>query len=202
MPATPVPSTDDDDALLAAAAAGDAEAFGTLYARYQHVVYRFALAMAGTTDAAEDVTQDVFLALLDDGCGFDGSRARFSTYLYGIVRNLCRRRLRRLSRAHTLRLEAGEHELAPGGRFVDHLADAERAASVRRALTRIPSRYREVIVLCDLHDLSYADAAAVIRASVPAVRSRLHRGRHLLRHELSAHVAPAPHPLRPARCAP
>lgn len=193
---------DDDVTLLSGAAAGNLDAFAALYAKYQHVVFRFAYSMTGSKDAAEDVTQDVFVAVLDGAARYDPARARFSTYVYGIVRNLCRGRRRRTSRLEPL--GAGdERTLAlSSSPFVDRLAEAQQMAAVRRALARIPSRYREVIVLCDLHDLSYADAAAVVRASVPAVRSRLHRGREMLRSQLVVHVSPAPRVLRPARCAP
>jgi RNA polymerase sigma factor (sigma-70 family) len=61
------------------------------------------------------------------------------------------------------------------------VATTETGAEVRRALALIPVRYREAIVLCDLHDLSYAEAGAVLGASTAAVRSRLHRGRQLLK---------------------
>ena len=81
--------------MLALAASGDANAFGVIYQHYQHIVYRFALAMAGSRDAAEDVAQEVFVTLFRDLGRYDPSRASFTTYLYGIVRNLSRERLRR-----------------------------------------------------------------------------------------------------------
>lgn len=202
MSRRPTIPCDDDLALFSGAAAGDLDAFAALYGKYQHVVFRFAYSMTGSKDAAEDVVQDVFVAMLDGAVRYDPTRAAFSTYLYGIVRNLCRGRLRRISR---LRPIADDDERAcsvPSGPFIDHVAEAQRVAAVRRALARVPSRYREVIVLCDLHDLSYADAAVVVRASVSAVRSRLHRGREMLRSELVIHVCPSPRVLRPAGCAP
>ena len=193
---------DDDVALLSGAAAGDLDAFAALYGKYQHVVFRFAYSMTGSKDAAEDVTHDVFLAVLDGAARYDPARARFPTYVYGIVRNLCRGRLRRTSRLESLGKDNERAVSLSSGPFVDRLAQAQQVAAVRRALAQIPSRYREVIVLCDLHDLSYADAAVVVRASVPAVRSRLHRGRQMLRSQLVVHVSAAPRVLRPARCTP
>src|SRR5262245_52180672 len=87
-----------ESTLLERAAAGDLDAFGAIYRRYQQIVYRFARVMTGSADAAEDVTQEVFVALLTDAVRYDPARAAFSTYLYGIVRNLSRARLRRDSR--------------------------------------------------------------------------------------------------------
>jgi RNA polymerase sigma-70 factor, ECF subfamily len=192
-----------DVALLADAVRGDLEAFGTLFRRHQQRVYRFARAMTGSSDAAEDITQEVFVVLLTDAGRFDPSRAAFTTYVYGIVRNLSRHRVRRDRPGLSL------DELLREGRDIDADDDpsrlvegAELAGAVRRALIALPSRYRELIVLCDLHDLSYEEAADVVGASVGAVRSRLHKGRTLLRLRL-ARVREAHQPagdLRGMRC--
>jgi RNA polymerase sigma-70 factor, ECF subfamily len=192
-----------DAALLADAVRGDLDAFGTLFRRHQQRVYRFARAMTGSSDAAEDITQEVFVVLLTDAGRFDPSRAAFTTYVYGIVRNLSRHRVRRERPGTSL------DELLRDGRDIDADDDpsrlvegAELAGAVRRALVALPSRYRELIVLCDLHDLSYEEAADVVGASVGAVRSRLHKGRTLLRLRL-ARVREAHQPagdMRAMRC--
>jgi RNA polymerase sigma-70 factor (ECF subfamily) len=175
-----------DVALLGDAIRGDLDAFGVLYRRHQQRVYRFARAMTGSSDAAEDITQEVFVVLLTDAGRFDPARAAFTTYVYGIVRNLSRHRVRRE------RPSVPVDDVVRDGRDVDPDEDPSRtvegaqlAGAVRQALLTLPSRYRELIVLCDLHDLSYEDAAAVVKASVPAVRSRLHKGRQLLRLRLA-----------------
>jgi RNA polymerase sigma-70 factor, ECF subfamily len=72
------------------------------------------------------------------------------------------------------------------------LERAQTAAHVQRALRSLPSRYREVIILCDLHGLAYAEAAVVVGSSVSAVRARLHRARHLLRRKLGRLLESAP----------
>ena len=192
-----------DVALLADAVRGDLEAFGTLFRRHQQRVFRFARAMTGSSDAAEDITQEVFVVLLTDAGRFDPSRAAFTTYVYGIVRNLSRHRVRRERPGPSL------DDLLREGRDIDADDDpsrlvegAELASAVRRALIALPSRYRELIVLCDLHDLSYEEAADVVGATVGAVRSRLHKGRTLLRLRL-ARVREAHQPagdLRAMRC--
>lgn len=174
------PSSD----VLRRAAEGDLDAFAWIYRQYHKVVYRFARVMVGSVDAAEDVTQEVFVALLADLDRYDPQRAAFSTYLYGIVRNLTRERLRRDARFFPFDGVSAPDSEAPVTGPVDHLEDAELAGQVRRALRGLAASEREVVVLCDLHGLSYAEAAAVVGASVPAVRSRLHRGRQLLRRRL------------------
>jgi RNA polymerase sigma-70 factor, ECF subfamily len=175
-----------DGDLLRLAASGDREAFALIYRRYQDVVYRFGRSMTGCPTAAEDITQEAFVAVFRDLTRYDAGRASFTTYLYGIVRNLSRERLRRERRFLSLDIFRSARERFtyvsdPG----DALEGAERAAQVRAALQALPTRYRELIVLCDLHNLSYADAAAVVGISVSAVRSRLHRGRLLLRTRLA-----------------
>lgn len=182
-----------EDSLLRRAAAGDPEAFAEVYRNYHQVVYRFARAMTPSPTAAEDVTQEVFVALFADLSRYDPARASFTTYLYGIVRNLSRDRLRRERRFLTLdALSPWSDAAAYVDDPADALEDAELAARVRQAFLRLPIRYRELMILCDLHGLSYAEAAEVAKISTAAVRSRLHRGRHLLRQRLSRLARPEP----------
>jgi RNA polymerase sigma-70 factor (ECF subfamily) len=176
--------------LLRRAAEGERQAFELVYRRYQQVVYRFARAMTGRPDVAEDVTQEVFVALIKELPRYDPARAGFTTYLYGIARNLSRDRWRRAQRRlafETIRLERPRTADDP----YDLLERAQGAAQVRRALRGLPLRYREVIILCDLHGLAYAEAALVVRSSVCGVRARLHRARRLLRQKLVRLLEPA-----------
>lgn len=183
-----MPTADAD--LAGRAAAGDTEAFAAIFERYQHLVYRFARAMTGSTDAAEDVTQEVFVVLMRELRRYQPERAMLSTYLYGIARNVSRDRLRRDRRllsflTRGVLLTVGIHPDDP----LENITAAETGAEVRRALARIPVKHREVVVLCDLHGLSYADAAAVLHTTTAAVRARLHRGRHLLRQRLARTIS-------------
>ena len=174
-----------DARCLERAAAGDPDAFAEIYRQYQHVVYRFGCAMTGSETAAEDIAQETFVALFRDLSRYDPARASFTTYLYGIVRNLSRERLRRDRRFLSLDALSAKQRRSGDGDPSRALEGAELASQVRQALGKLPARYRELIVLCDLHGMSYADAAAVAEISTAAVRSRLHRGRQLLRRQLS-----------------
>lgn len=187
MPDGPHHSEHLDLELVRRAAAGAKNAFGALFERYQHIVYRFARVMTGSPDAAEDVTQEVFVILIRDLQRYAPERSALSTYLYGIARNVSRDRARRERRFLSLTSLGRPAAAEPDTRDPHELiVDAQQAVQVRRALARVPVKYREVVILCDLHDLSYADVAAILRTSLAAVRSRLHRGRHLLRHRLQA----------------
>src|SRR6201986_2503304 len=136
---------------------GWAEWFETLYDRRQGGVYRFALRMTGSEAFAEDVTQDVFLALMREGCQFDSSRGSVKSYLYGMVRHRVLRRLER-ERAH-IPLEEDEgsafEELpsAAADPFAD-LAREEMVTLVRQAVLSLPPHFREVIVLCHLQEMN------------------------------------------------
>ncbi len=180
-----------DADLLRLIATGDRDAFSALYHRYQGIVFRFALQMSGSDVVAADVTQDVFLmVLMRRADRYDPSQASLSTYLYGIARHMTRRRLRRERRFVTLgretRTEPERPEPIVAGSALDDVVKQQRIEQVRRAIVSLPSRYREVIVLCDLHEHSYAEASAIIGCAVGTVRSRLHRGRSLLHDKLAS----------------
>ncbi|MSO83344.1 MAG: RNA polymerase sigma factor, partial [Acidobacteria bacterium] len=202
MPVAPTGPEVSDPELVSRAAAGDKEAFGALFERYRHVVYRFARAMTGLSHAAEDVTQEVFVILIRELPRYEPGRASLSTYLYGIARNLSRDRARRERRFFSLdALGPAPASSREAGDPFARIEDAQVGVAVREALVRLPMRYREAVILCDLHDLSYAETAAVLKTSVGAVRSRLHRGRHMLRRRLQRFGAGgARHAARSVRC--
>jgi RNA polymerase sigma-70 factor (ECF subfamily) len=173
----------DDQALVARMASGDGEAFAALFRRYQGAVYRFARQMGSPRETAEDVTQEVFVALMETGERFDPQRGSLRVYLYGITRNFLRRRLRKSlmhPEVELARLAEHERAIASSGSVVDTLERSEAVASLRRAISSLPTRYREVIVLCDLHELGYEEAALVVGCPIGTIRSRLSRARRLL----------------------
>jgi RNA polymerase sigma-70 factor (ECF subfamily) len=185
----PLPDATDDQ-LVARIGARDRTALSLLFRRRQADVYRVAMLMTGSPAAAEDVTQDVFLAVMHDASRFESGRASVTAWLCGIARNQARRRLERDRRMLPL-LDQSEPPLA--GEAVTQsdplreMSNAEQIETLRRAVLTLPVRYREVVVLCDLQELSYADAASALACSIGTVRSRLHRGRALLTAKMHAH---------------
>ena len=180
-------------------AAGDRDAFAALYRRHHATIFRFARLMTGSNAMAEDVVQEVFLALMRNAARYDGSRSALPTYLYGAARHQTRRRLSRERRF--VAIDEPAVQAAARG---DVAADVERRDEVqrlRRAIVSLPSRYREVIVLCDLQDVSYNDAAAVLGCVIGTVRSRLHRARQLLMKKMRDSEASATVPGPTMRCA-
>jgi RNA polymerase sigma-70 factor (ECF subfamily) len=179
--------------LLRLMQAGDEDAFVALYRRRQGGVYRFALQMCGSTAVAEDVTQEVFMALMQDACKFDAARGTLAGYLYGIARNQVLRALAR-DRAYVPMSDEDDDAHAahvPDALIADcdvlgDLTRGETIEKVRQAVLALPAHYREVVALCELHEMSYAEAATTIGCAVGTVRSRLHRARAMLVERLRA----------------
>ena len=198
-----LPETDDE--LLIRMRSGDEQAFVALYRRRQAAIYRFALHMSGSATVAEDVTQEVFLALIREECGFDPERGTLSGYLFGIARKLV---LRHVERGRSdVALETDVEGSAPLALMVqdDPLTDLigrEGIEALRRSVLALPPRYREVVVLCDLEEVDYGEAALVLGCPIGTVRSRLHRARALLLEKLSQrwHRRPGVGALKPIRC--
>lgn len=191
---------------MARIAAGDGQAFATVFERYQGPVFRFARQMGGSAETAEDVTQEVFVALMQTAARFDPSLGSVTTYLYGITRNVVRQRLRRQASRREVELSPSASDapaLSAAACAHDDLEREQALDALRRAIAALPAHYREVIVLCELHELSYEDAARVVGCPIGTIRSRLNRARRVLaeRCRVSTH-APAPHGTLPAtrRC--
>src|SRR5262249_43643917 len=185
--------TSSDAELLRLMLAGDGGAFEQLYQRWQSSIYRFVLRMSGTEAMAEDVTQEVFLTLIEDGGQYSG-RGSFAAYLFAIARHRTWRCLQR--ERWFVRLEIEERDDPDDALTTDRLIAQEDplacltrdevVEAVRRAVLALPVHYREVVLLCYLHELSYAEAAEVIGCELGTVRSRLHRARVLLAERLDA----------------
>lgn len=178
---------DQEDAdLLRRSAAGDEEAFSTFFRRRQQSVYRFALHMSGSPVTAEEVTQEVFMTLIREPASYDPARGSVAAFLYGVARNHVLR-IQKKERRFTEFSHVGEEDGEIASENPDPGAELIRAheiTRVRRAILRLPPPYREVVVLCELEEMSYVEAAEVLGCPVGTVRSRLHRARSLLRQEL------------------
>ena len=174
-----------DDVLLRRAAKGDEEAFLLIYRRHQAAMYRFALRMTGNTWAAEEIVQDVFMTLMRDPKKYDASRGALGAFLYGVARNRVMKHLERLPREVALE-EKNEDGTGSGIVLQDASTPAmwlekrERVRQVRDAVQELPVEFREAVVLCELEELSYEEAAQMAGCPIGTIRSRLHRGKALL----------------------
>jgi RNA polymerase sigma-70 factor (ECF subfamily) len=168
----------NDAALLHLGRAGNEEAFLELYHRHLPAVFRFAQHMSGSREMAEEVAQEVFLALLADGTTYEAERGTLEAFLIGITRNHVRRRIRqdRKSAIGQVTDYAQDH--------IDTISIESDLKALRKAILALPESYRAVTVLCDLEQLSYADAAQRLGCAIGTVRSRLHRARAILETKL------------------
>ena len=165
----------DDDELLRRMEAGDEEAFAALYRRRQGAVYRFALQMSGNEAAAEEVTQEVFLALIESAKRYEASRGSLVSWLFGIARNRVLHWLEKDGR-----YRPAEEELEVADALLEDLSKKEKLEVVRQAVLALPAHYREAVALCDLQEQSYEEVARALGCAVGTVRSRLARGRAML----------------------
>lgn len=175
-PSLPV---DADHSELRRARDGDERAFTSLYRRHSGAVYRFAWLLTGSESLANDVTQETFVELLEGLDRYDPARGSLAAYLCGIARF-------RAYRVTDRRMES-----VPDVEDVDGVPDVgampdlplealERARAIDRlydAIRRLPAPYREILILVELHEMAYADAAAVAGIELGTVRSRLSRAK-------------------------
>ena len=172
-----------DARLLDRARRGDEPAFFELYQRYRRSLFQFAWRLTGSEAAAEDVTQECFLTLLE-GAGYDAARGELRLYLLGIARHRALRRMRVSDR------ETPEIEDAPAPLdTLDDLLATERAAIVERAIAALPLLQRQALILFEYEDLSLEQIAELTGSEPGAVKARLFRARESLRRKLAPLMA-------------
>lgn len=189
---TTTSATPDAD-LLRAMRTGAADAFAALYRRHQGPLYRFALLRCGSSDTAADVVQETFMGLLTERFRFDPLRGQLQSFLFGVARNLILKLEEGRQRHVAIDDGAGEDDEmdADAGQALDEggplarLLDNETAEQVRRALAQLAPHYRDVVILYEMHELSYAEIADICQVDIGTVRSRLSRGRAALAKRLA-----------------
>jgi RNA polymerase sigma-70 factor (ECF subfamily) len=178
------PSLEDDSKLLQLMIAGEERGFVALYRKYQARVYRFSLQISGMPHIAEEVTQETFLALIRAPHKYQTERGLLMLYLFGIARKLAWKSTRR-DRLFAVLDDDRELAMIDSPDMASDLARKEQVKKLRRSILSLPRKYREVIVLCSLQELSYEEAATIIDSSIGTVRSRMHRAKQLLVRKLN-----------------
>lgn len=185
---TMIPVTTDTE-LLRQARNGKADAFAALYRRHQGPLYRYALLRCGSADTAADIVQEAFMGLLTGKLQFDPLRGQLQHFLFGVARLLVLKHDAPRQRETALDLgEDGDGALelaSEDGEPLARLLGNEAAEEVRRALALLPPHYRDVVILYEMHDLSYQEIAAVCQVDIGTVRSRLSRARAALAKRLA-----------------
>ena len=185
---------DPDAELVAQAQDGKLEAFEELVRRHSQLIYRTLTAILGNPADAQDAMQDALLSAFKHIGEFQG-RSKFSTWLVSIARNTALQRLR--GRKNVESLDEGEYDEDEDFRprqvrdWQDNpeqcYSKSEMRQLVERGILALPAKYRVVVMLRDIEQLSTDEVARQLELSVPAVKVRLLRGRLMLREWLSPH---------------
>jgi RNA polymerase sigma-70 factor (ECF subfamily) len=189
-----------DVELLGRLKAGDEDAFLEFYRRHQAGLYRYAMHMSGSPQAAADVVQETFLSLIRHAGKYDQEKGNPAAFLFGIARNHLRKLYEKESRyislsdelssglssdgpSHSGHSNGNGHAPAmvtPSETIHDGLEREQISELLRDAILTLPDHYREPVTLCDLEGKSYGEAAALLECPVGTVRSRLSRARSML----------------------
>jgi len=167
----------DEVSLLRASLEGETEAWGEMISRYKDAVFGLCLGFLRNRADAEDVTHDAFIRAYVNLRRYNLEK-RFSTWLFTIAANLCRNRLRYRRNHPVAELPDEIHGGADPATIV---ARDDRHAGVREALTRLPYGYRAPLVLRFYNDLSYREIADVLAIPEGTVKTRIHRGKAMLK---------------------
>ncbi|HLL54513.1 MAG TPA: sigma-70 family RNA polymerase sigma factor [Myxococcaceae bacterium] len=190
-----MPPNDELRALIAEAQDGNVRAFELLVASHLPRVRRFVRAFAVSTADGDDLAQEALVKVYKSLRSYKAQSA-FDTWLYAVVRNVFLDTAR--SRAGRERSQeeplTGDHDQAPSGAEAadEGLARAEERQKLWRALRELPAEFRTAVVLFDVEGHTYEEVAAIEGVAMGTVKSRLSRGRALLRDILAGEQAPGP----------
>ncbi len=190
MPGTPE-QTPNDAALASLVAAGDRAALEHLYRQHSGAVYRYGLAVCGNAAWAADATQEAFVQFAQRATGFTPGRGALAGYLCGIARFHLLSLLREPVAPHSDEPQDSappDADVAdPAAEPLQMLVQRQTTAALLAAVRRLPLAFREAVVLVDLQERDYAQAAQIAAVPLNTLRTRLLRGRRLLAGMLAAH---------------
>ena len=184
--------SDPDGSLLQSVLAGDRKAFELLVGRYQSKVYRLAMGLTHNSQDAEEIIQEVFFKVYRNLAEFEGKSA-FSSWLYRIALNTSYMKLRERRGSNLVSLDdvinqleeqTLDHESDWSSRPDDQLHTSEAMAIIEKAVEKLPEEFKSVLILRDIEGFTNEEAGEILELSVPAIKSRLHRARLLLRQRL------------------
>ncbi len=179
----------DDVALVSACQVGDQDAFALLVQRHQRFVFNLVFRMLGQYEEADEVTQETFLAAWQGLPGFRGN-ARFSTWLYRIAYNCALKQLEQRKRDQALQLaiqvEQADQRINNDERIGAEIEARDRQIIVREHLSNLPAKYRIVLVLRHLQEMTYEEMAEILTMPIGTIKTHLFRARNLLKERLEA----------------
>lgn len=184
--AASVPIDQDDALLVSACQQGDQDAFSLLVQRYQRRVFNLVFRMLQNYDEACEITQETFLAAWQGLPAFRGE-ARFTTWLYRIAYNCSLKQLEARKRDRVLQAALqSEQTLNDEEHRSTHLARLDSQELVQEQLSQLPPKYRAVLILRHLQDMTYEEMAEVLTVPIGTIKTHLFRARNLLKERLRA----------------
>jgi RNA polymerase sigma-70 factor, ECF subfamily len=185
----PSAAEQDDVLLVAASKRGDQDAFAQLVQRHQRRVFNLIFRMLQDYEEASEITQETFLAAWQGLPSFRGD-ARFSTWLYRIAYNSALKQLEQRKRDRQLQTAMqAEQMLADAGnegRMETEIELRARQDFIRENLATLPAKYRIVLVLRHIQDLTYEEMAEILTVPIGTIKTHLFRARNLLKERLEA----------------
>lgn len=179
----------DDATLVSACQIGDQDAFALLVQRHQRFVFNLVFRMLGHYEEADEVTQETFLAAWQGLPGFRGN-ARFSTWLYRIAYNCALKQLEQRKRDQALQLaiqvEQANQQINNDERIGAEIEAHDRQTIVREHLSKLPAKYRIVLTLRHLQEMTYEEMAEILTMPIGTIKTHLFRARNLLKERLEA----------------
>lgn len=177
-----------EDQLVARCRAGDLDAFGLVYVRYERQVFRYAYHLLGHREDADDVKQETFLKAHRAIGGFR-SDSSLQTWLLKICGNLCRDRIKSWENRKVIYDSRVKRDCPDEEGAQDPVAALERSQTketILRALQGMPAGQREVVVLHDVEELNYEEIAAILGCSSASAKLRVFRARRALKERVTA----------------
>lgn len=171
--------------LIRRAQAGDQKAFELLIKRHKDRIYSIASAICSKLPSeAEDVAQETLISAMKNINTFKGN-STFATWLYKIATNNCWQKFRKLNLQNFEEIPDEKNKNHPSRHCViENALKNELSNAVYKALDILPLNYKMAVVLIDIEGLSYKDAAEKMKISIPALKTRLHRARKILKENL------------------
>ena len=190
---------ESDEALMLLYAQGEVAAFELLVVRHEKGLFNFILRSCKRPDVAQELLQEVFMRVIKSAQGYQ-QKAKFTTWVYTIARNLCIDRARRKSSTHELSLDKKVGQDDDGASFADLVVDEHAQAGhmsyerkqflerLHQALEQIPPDQREVFMLKEVSGLKFREIAEIVDAPIPTVKSRMRYALESLRGHLAQYA--------------
>ena len=180
-----------DEALMLRVKDGDHRSFEELLKRYERQLMNFVYRQLGDYDSSRDLVMETFLRIYRAASRYE-PRAKFSTYIYQVTRNVCineyrKRELRKTDSLDEMDEASGMQIASDDLNPAEELEQKERQSMVRRALAELTEDQRTIIVLAEYQDMPYDRIAEVMGCSVGTVKSRMHRARARIKEWMESH---------------